>query len=134
MGFWKIPGAVEKGLDVVSKAEDLIDKGFLTKQEAAEGFRKYFELTLNENTDRSKARRVIAVATIRFFFVYFGITALFYIAAIFGRKMDIDAKFLMDIGNVLKDLAIEFQLHYLVGMVYVFFFGTYLAGKLKGAQ
>jgi len=131
MGFMDIftGGAVEKGIDVVAKGADLVDKGWLTKQEAQEGFLEYFKLTLNENTIRSKARRYIAMTTIKYFFQYLSVTASFYVAAIC-----FESESFMRVGNTLKSLAIEFNLIVFTGMVFVFFFGTYLVGKLKGTQ
>jgi hypothetical protein len=122
-------GTIDKGIDVVSKGADLVDKGWLTKEEAQDGFLEYFKLTLSENTERSRTRRFVAMTTIKYFFQYLSVTASFYILAIC-----LDSENFMRVGNTLKSLAIEFNLIIFTGMVFIFFFGTYLAGKLKGKQ
>ena len=133
MGFFT-PKIVDKTLDLVGKGTDLIDKGFLTKQEIATNFLEYYKLTLNESTERSQARRQIAIEFIRFYLGFFLFVALVYGLSKVLQTWDLNGQPYMEYGNILKDIAVEFNLHWGFLVVMGFFFGTYVVGKMKGGQ
>jgi hypothetical protein len=113
------PKIVEKGVDGVIAG---IDKCFYTdeerseaKQEAGKTLLKFWELTTQENTEQSKARRVLAKMTFQVYFFLVIMGALVY-------KFDSSyAKFLFDVAG---------SMTWLVTMVGAIYFGPHQVSKI----
>ena len=113
-------------MKVASGIGGWIDKGKFTDQEKAEfnaaiipHFQKFMDSTVNENTQRSKSRREIALLVIRWELVMLTVSALLF-------KFDpIWAKYVFDIATL--EVIV-----YLVLGIGAFFFGAHLIRTQQG--
>ena len=122
MGLFSWLTGNKKTVDkVVDGAISGIDKLFYTneeradaKKEIAKGVSKFVENTLDENTARSKTRRVIAI-------MIMGVFLLLILAAAGVYTINPDySKFLFKIAGDMSTMAL---------MVAAFFFGAHLLGR-----
>ena len=118
---------LDKDNGLVAKAGAWIGNGKFTAEEQAEhnlelskGVQKFVVDTLSENTDRSKARREIAV-----FFIKFYALMLFMC----GMTYPIDSEW----SQVWFNLATSLAVGGLVTSISVFFFGSHAVAKFQGA-
>lgn len=124
---------VKKGIDLVDKVVDVVDKTGLSAQENQENLLKFVSQTIEENSERSIARRKIAVMAIKFFFWYVGInTALYVTAAFVGIPAGGGVNSFMQAGNMMKDLAGVYMLGGISMIIFVFFFGNHGIRAWKG--
>ena len=117
MGIFNGKLNLNKVFDTVSSG---VDKLAFTKEEKADFNLKvsdkvaeFVGSTLSENTERSKARRIIAyVVVYNFFAMAWAIAVLYF--------------FNKEAGEFIKDLAVEWKIPTAFLMVLAFFFGAYL--------
>ena len=131
MGFLglgkKDKSSVVKGaIEVVKGVRLMIDEGQFTKEEAAklnieaaQGVIKFNTDTMNESTDRSQARRTIAVHSLYFFY--------FLIIALMGMW-----KFDQKWYEASLELILAFKLPTAFIMIMAFFFGGYYIKQFIG--
>jgi len=122
MGLFSFLTSDKKTVDkVVDGAISGIDKLFYTNEEKADarkeiakGVSKFVENTLDENTARSKTRRVIAI-------MIMGVFLLLIVAAAGVYPLNADySKFLFEVAGDISTMAL---------MVAAFFFGAHLLGR-----
>ena len=131
MGFLglgkKDKSSVVKGaIEVVKGVRLMIDEGQFTKEEAAklnieaaQGVIKFNTDTMNESTDRSQARRTIAVHSLYFFYSL--------IVALMGMW-----KFDPEWYEASLELILAFKLPTAFIMIMAFFFGGYYIKQFIG--
>jgi hypothetical protein len=122
MGLFSFLKGNKKTVDkVVDGAVSGIDKLFYTneeradaKREIAKGVSEFVNNTLEENTARSRTRRVIAI-------MIMGVFLLLIIAAVAVYPIDSDySKFVFEVAGDMSTMAL---------MVAAFFFGAHLLGR-----
>lgn len=118
---------LDKDSGLVAKAGAWIGNSKFTAEEQAElnlklsdGVQKFVVDTLSENTDRSKARREIAV----FFIKFYGLMLFMC-----GMTYPIQAEW----SQVWFELATSLAVGGLVTSISVFFFGSHAVSKFQGA-
>ena len=117
---------VEGAVGLVKNIRTMVDESQLTKEEAvkynitiANAAAQFAKDTMNENTVRSVTRRLLAVATVIYFFVL--TTGLI----IMGKY---DPKWY----ETSKDLVIQFRLPEAFIAIIIFFFGGYILKQYTG--
>lgn len=111
----KLTGGVS--LDkLVDKISSGVDGAIFSNEERAEIFMEYYKLTLNENSIRSKTRRLIAILII-------SVYLLAFILVIALALMKIE-----EVNNI-KDIVNEFRMNDAFMLVCSFFFGSYMLDK-----
>jgi hypothetical protein len=123
--FGKDKSTVVKGaVDLVGNIRGMIDDSKFTAEEKArfniqiaDATAEYAKATLSENTERSKARRHIAIVSIYFF--YFLVMTLLILW-----------RFAPEWFEAAKQLIVEFKLPTAFIMIMAFFFGGYYLNKL----
>lgn len=127
LGATGAPG-IDRVLDTADKVGSWIGNNNFTVEEAAEmnadtvkGVRAFVVATMDENTDRSIARREIAVSFIQFYML------ILFMA---GMTWPIDAEW----SAVWFGLATSLSVGGLVTAISVFFFGSHAVAKFQSKK
>lgn len=119
---------VEGVVNLVTGVRGMIDdKNFTSEEKArfdsktADASADFVKETLSENTERSKARRSVAIDTVRFYFAL----VIFLIISWKFDPLWFDA---------VKNLTIEFKLPMAFIMIMAFFFGGHYINKIWGGS
>ena len=120
VGSWFAGGSGEKGMDIIKDVGSWIDEQQYTEQEKAEtaaarveAYARFMQQTIDENSERSRTRRSLALLVLRWWIFLLTLSAILY-------KIDpVWSKYLFDIASYHGVVA-------LVGGIGAFFFGSHL--------
>lgn len=115
---------VSGAVDLVTNIRGMVDDSTFTAQEKArfnlqiaDATADFAKATLNENTERSKARRSLAIYSVVFFYILVVILLVLW-------------KFDTEWFDAAKGLILEFKLPTAFIMIMAFFFGGYYLSKV----